>query len=181
MTINYRLNIFGWMVSKELDVENEKGISGNYGLLDQIAALKWVRRNIASYGGDPENITIAGQSAGAACVQALVCSPLTKGLYAKAIMQSGGGPSPFPDMVFPTLEEAEKETDITALGVKNLAEARALSGAELLDRWKKTMPRPVLQRYPVVDGYVLTNSVAETITAGDTPEVPILIQSLKHI
>lgn len=175
VTINYRLNIFGWMVSKELDAENEKGISGNYGLLDQIAALKWVRRNIASFGGDPENITIAGQSAGAACVQALVCSPLTKGLYAKAIMQSGGGPSPFPDMVFPTLEEAEKETDITALGVKNLAEARALSGAELLDRWKKTMPRPVLQRYPVVDGYVLTNSVAETITAGDTPEVPILI------
>ena len=175
VTINYRLNIFGWMVSKELDAENEKGISGNYGLLDQIAALKWVRRNIASFGGDPENITIAGQSAGAACVQALVCSPLTKGLYAKAIMQSGGGPSPFPDMVFPTLEEAEKETDITALGVKNLAEARALSGAELLDRWKKTMPRPVLQRYPVVGGYVLTNSVAETITAGDTPEVPILI------
>lgn len=175
VTINYRLNIFGWMVSKELDAENEKGISGNYGLLDQIAALKWVRRNIASFGGDPENITIAGQSAGAACVQALVCSPLTKGLYVKAIMQSGGGPSPFPDMVFPTLEEAEKETDITALGVKNLAEARALSGAELLDRWKKTMPWPVLQRYPVVDGYVLTNSVAETITAGDTPEVPILI------
>ena len=175
VTLNYRLNIFGWMVSKELDAENEKGISGNYGLLDQIAALKWVRRNIASFGGDPENITIAGQSAGAACVQALVCSPLTKGLYAKAIMQSGGGPSPFPDMVFPTLEEAEKETDITALGVKNLAEARALSGAELLGRWKKTMPRPVLQRYPVVDGYVLTNGVAETITAGDTPEVPILI------
>ena len=103
VTINYRLNIFGWMVHPELDAESPEGVSGNYGLLDQIAALKWVSRNIRAFGGDPDNITIAGQSAGAACVQSLICSPLAKGLYAKAIMQSGGGPAPFPDMGFPSL------------------------------------------------------------------------------
>lgn len=175
VTINYRINIFGWMVSKELDAENEHGVSGNYGLLDQIAALQWVNRNIAAFGGDPENITIAGQSAGAACIQALVCSPLTRGLFAKAIMQSGGGPSPFPDMVYPTLEKAEEMCDITSLGVKNLAEARALSAMELLERWKNTMPKPVLQRYPVVDGYVLTDGIMETIREGEVPNCPVLI------
>lgn len=175
VTINYRVNIFGWMVHPELDAESEHGVSGNYGLLDQIAALSWVHRNITSFGGNPENITIAGQSAGASCIQALVCSPLTKGLYAKAIMQSGGGMSPFPDMVFPTLERAEKRCDLTALGISSIAEARALSGAELLKRWIKTMPSQDVQRMPVLDGYVLTESVIDCCKNGHTPVMPCLI------
>lgn len=175
VTINYRLNIFGWMVHPELDAENPQGCSGNYGLLDQIAALRWVRDNISSFGGDPDNITIAGQSAGACCVQSLICSPLTKGMYAKAIMQSGGGPAPFPDMEFPTLKQAEAQTNLSALGVSSIAEARALSGKELLERWKQTMPGPELQRTPVIDNYVLTKSMVQSCKAGDTPSIPCLI------
>jgi len=175
VTINYRLNIFGWMVHPELDAENERGVSGNYGLLDQIAALNWVHRNIAAFGGDPDNVTIAGQSAGAACIQALICSPLTEGLYAKAIMQSGGGPSPFPDMVFPDLKKAEAATDLTALGVNSIEEARALSGEELLKRWTKTMPTPAIQRTPVVDGYVLKEDIIGQCRAGRTPAMPTMI------
>jgi len=175
VTVNYRLNIFGWMVHPELDAENERGISGNYGLLDQIAALNWVHRNISAFGGDPENVTIAGQSAGAACIQSLICSPLTKGLYAKAIMQSGGGPSPFPDMVFPDLKKAESICDLSALGVSSIAEARALSAEELLERWKRTMPSPAVQRTPVVDGYVLTEGIIECCAAGHTPAMPTMI------
>ena len=175
VTINYRLNIFGWMVHPELDAESPEGVSGNYGLLDQIAALKWVRRNIRAFGGDPDNITIAGQSAGAACVQSLICSPLAKGLYAKAIMQSGGGPAPFPDMDFPSLKEAETQTDLEALGVRSIAEARTLSGEELLNRWKKTMPSPAILHTPVVDGYVLPERIADCCRNGHTPDMPCLI------
>lgn len=175
VTINYRINVFGWLVHPELDVENERGVSGNYGLLDQIAALKWVRRNIEAFGGDPDNITIAGQSAGASCIQALVCSPLTKGLYAKAIMQSGGGLSPFPDMAFPDLKKAEAQSDLTALGVSTIAEARALPAEELLERWKQTMPGPAVQRTPVFDGYVLEESIVDCCRNGHTPEMPTLI------
>lgn len=175
VTINYRLNVFGWLVHPELDAENEQGVSGNYGLLDQIAALKWVRRNITAFGGDPDNITIAGQSAGASCIQALICSPLTRGLYAKAIMQSGGGMSPFPDMVFPTLKKAEEKSSLEALGVSSIAEARELPAAELLKRWLQTMPGPAVQRVPVVDGYVLEESVIDCCRNGNTPKMPCLI------
>lgn len=175
VTINYRLNVFGWLVDPELDKESAHGVSGNYGLLDQIAALRWVNRNIASFGGDPEKITIAGQSAGAACVQALLCSPLTKGLYRGAILQSGGGPAPFPDMNFLKLKDAEERSDLSALGVSNLKELRALGAAELLERWRKTMPTFAVQRTPVQDGYVLTDSVVNVIRNGESPAVPILI------
>lgn len=175
VTINYRLNIFGWMVHPELDAENEHGVSGNYGLLDQIAALNWVKRNISAFGGDPDNVTIAGQSAGAACVQALICSPLTEGLFAKAIMQSGGGPSAFPDLDFPALSQAEEQTQLEKLGVGSIAEARSLSGEELLNRWENTFPGPGVQRTPVVDGYVLPMGVTQCVRQGHTPAMPTII------
>ena len=175
VTINYRLNVFGWMVHPELDRESGNGVSGNYGLLDQIAALKWVHRNIGAFGGDAGNLTIAGQSAGAACVQSLVCSPLARGLFSKVILQSGGGPAPFPDMEYPKLSEAEKKDPLRALGVASIEEARALSGEELLARWGQSMPGNEVQRTPVVDGYVLAESVTDTIRNGDTPECPCLI------
>lgn len=185
VTINYRLNIFGWMVSPELDAENDRGVSGNYGLLDQIAALRWVKRNIAAFGGDPENITLAGQSAGAASVQALLCSKLTKGLYQKAVMQSGGGPLPIMDMSFRTLAETEKATSLKALGVSSIAEARALSGEELCARWKAAMisgqgQTGLSDRSPVVDGYVLERTCELAIAKGETPAVPILIGYTGH-
>ena len=132
VTINYRLNIFAWMTHPQLSAESENHTSGNYGLLDQVAALEWTRRNIAAFGGDPDNITIAGQSAGAMSVQALLTTPLTQGMVGKAILQSGGGVTAAPDMRFPTLAQAEEQTDLSLLGVSDIAEARALPWQELL-------------------------------------------------
>ena len=89
VTINYRLGVFGFLVHPFLTEENPQHVSGNYGLLDQVAALKWIHANIAAFGGDPDNITILGQSAGAGSVKSLVSSPLTGDLIKKAIIQSG--------------------------------------------------------------------------------------------
>lgn len=91
VSFNYRLGVFGFLCHPELSAESPHGVSGNYGILDQIAALKWVRENIAQFGGDPDNITIIGQSAGAGSVRTLSESPLTEGLYKGAIIMSGGG------------------------------------------------------------------------------------------
>lgn len=175
VTINYRLNIFGWMVHPELSAESERHASGNYGLLDQLFALEWVRRNIAAFGGDPDNITVAGQSAGAMCVQALLTTPLTRGMIGKAVMQSGGGITAAPDMRFPSLAEAEERADLSLLGVSSIAEARALPWQELLNRWISAMPAPGLQRTPVVDGWVLPDSLDHMARSGDYRHVPCLI------
>lgn len=175
VTINYRINIFGWMVHPELTAESKHRSSGNYGLLDQIFALKWTRRNIAAFGGDPENITIAGQSAGAASVQALLVTPLTRGMMSKAIMQSGGGITAVLDKRYPTLAQAEKRTDLSLLGVSSIAEARALPWQELLSRWAASMPAQGLQRTPVVDGWVLPASIDEMARAGKYQHVPCLL------
>jgi len=175
VTINYRLNIFGWMVHPKLSAESEHGVSGNYGLLDQIFALEWTKRNIAAFGGDPDNITIAGQSAGAMCVQTLLTTPLTKGMVSKAIMQSGGGITAAPDMRFPALKDAEERTDLSLLGVSSIAEARSLSWQELLQRWIASMPSQGLQRTPVADGWVLPDSLDNMAHAGDYRHVPCLI------
>ena len=91
VTINYRVNVFGFFAHPELESENPEGVSGNYGILDPLFALKWVRENIAAFGGDPEKITLAGQSAGCMSVQTLISSPLSKGMMRGAILQSGGG------------------------------------------------------------------------------------------
>lgn len=175
VTINYRLNIFGWMCHPELSDESKFGVSGNYGTLDQIYALSWVRRNIAAFGGDPDRITIAGQSAGGMCIQTLLSSPLTKGMIAGAIMQSGGGVTPMPDMRYPTLQEAEARTDLSALKVSSIKEARALSAEELLARWAATMPTQAVQRTPVVDGYAIAAPLDEIAKASQYHHVPCLI------
>lgn len=175
VTINYRLNIFGWMVHPELSAESDRHISGNYGLLDQVFALEWVRRNIAAFGGDPDNITIAGQSAGAMSVQALLTTPLTEGMVSKAIMQSGGGITAAPDMRFPSLAEAEARTDLSLLGVSSIAEARALPWQELLKRWIPHMYHPGLIRTPVQDGWVLPDSLDHMARAGNYRHVPCLL------
>ena len=176
VTINYRINVFGWMVDKELTEESPYHSSGNYGLMDQIFALKWVRRNIANFGGDPDRITIAGQSAGAASINALVCSPLTEGDYVGAIFQSGGGVDALPDMNYPMLADVEARMNLKeSLGVNNIAEARALSGEELLNRWKATMPGPAINRTPVIDGYVLTKPTYDTFMNNEQGHVPYLI------
>lgn len=175
VTINYRLNIFGWMTHPELSAESGHHTSGNYGLLDQIFALKWVRRNITAFGGDPDNITIAGQSAGAMSIQCLLTTPLTIGLVNKAIMQSGGGITVTPDMRFPSLKEAEERTDLSLLGVSSIEDARKLSWQELLTRWSASMPSNGLLRTPVLDGLVLPHSLDIMARAGKYRHIPILI------
>ncbi len=176
VTINYRINVFGWMVDPELSAESEHGVSGNYGLLDQIAALKWVRRNITNFGGDPDNITVAGQSAGAASVQALISSPLTKGDIAKAVFESGGGVDALPDMNYPKLADVEARMNLReSLGVENIAEARALSAQELLRRWTSTIGSQSVQQFPVVDGYVLPESTTDLVYEGKVADIPYLI------
>src|SRR5262249_20453722 len=89
VSFNYRLNIFGFFAHPELAKESSKGATGNYGLLDQVAALQWVQKNIAQFGGDPKNITIFGESAGSMSVSGLMASPLSKNLFHRAIGESG--------------------------------------------------------------------------------------------
>ena len=175
VTINYRLGIFGWMVHPELSAGSESGTSGNYGLLDQLCALDWVRRNIAAFGGDPENITIAGQSAGAMCMQMLFLSPMAKGKFSRAIFQSGGGPDPVLDKRALPLAEVAARADLSLLGVGSLEEARALPWQELFRRWKAVSGAEGLCQAPVVDGWVLPAPVAELARKGDCPAVPCLI------
>src|SRR6185503_4261114 len=125
---NYRLAVFGFLAHPELTKESNGRGSGNYGMLDQAAALEWVRRNVAAFGGDPGNVTINGESAGSMSVSALMASPLTKHLFHKAIGQSGAYfKSPSPGLAEKTL--AEKEEDglefATSVGASSLAELRA--------------------------------------------------------
>jgi para-nitrobenzyl esterase len=126
---NYRLGVFGFLSHPELTKESPNKASGNYALLDQVAALQWVARNIASFGGDPDNVTLAGQSAGSFSVSVLMASPLAQGLFQKAIGESGGFYPPLTP-----LAEAEKtgEEFLRSVGASSIAAMRNKSGAELL-------------------------------------------------
>lgn len=130
VTINYRLGVFGFLAHPELTRESRRHTSGNYGVLDMIEALKWVRANITSFGGDPGNVTIAGQSAGANAVNQLVLAPTAKGLFHRAIAQSGSGLSAFPSR---TLAEAERSgADVVQrLGARSVADLRGIAPEEL--------------------------------------------------
>ncbi len=168
VTINYRLGVFGLMAHPELSEEAEYGASGNYGLLDQIAALRWVQENISAFGGDPQNVTVFGQSAGAASVNALLASPLTEGLFHRAILQSGSSYG-FGDN--PGLADAEEvgRQFATDAGDGSLASLRALPADTLLARSRGT-------RFSVnVDGYVLPQSISSIFERGDQRDVPILL------
>lgn len=157
VSVNYRVGPFGFFAHPDLAREASESTparqaSGNYGLMDQIEALRWVQQNIARFGGDPTNVTIAGQSAGSMSVNCLVASPLAKGLFTKAIAQSGARfASPYP-----SLREAEEDGQKTAraLGAATLAELRALPAEALL---KQTQA----MRGPIIDGYVLPASIAQ--------------------
>ena len=150
VSINYRVGVFGFMAHPDLTKESSHHSSGNYGLMDQIAALKWVKNNIAAFGGDPEKVTIAGQSAGSFSVQALVASPLTKGLYRGAIAHSGAmsrGPAmnlEAAEKIGSSLSEKLKSTSVSSL--------RALTADSVLSMANKL---PFGSFFPVIDGYVV--------------------------
>ncbi len=170
VTINYRLGVFGFLATSEMAKEAD-GAAGNYGLLDMVAALRWVRLNIRQFGGNPDNVTIFGESAGSFAVSTLMASTMARGLFQKAIGESGAA---FSD-VLPTDSLASKEAKdgawVALLGVKSLAELRAIPAETILaDATKKGAPR----FSPVIDGMLLTEAVPETYAAGKQAHVPLL-------
>ncbi|MBN2486433.1 MAG: carboxylesterase family protein [Bacteroidales bacterium] len=169
VTINYRLGIFGFLAHPGLTAESDNNSSGNYGLLDQIAALKWVKENIHAFGGDSTNITIAGQSAGAYSVCCLTASPLAGGLFHKAITQSGGAVLPTGRFSHTaTLDTAEKIGQATAasLQIKTIDGLRNIPADELLQAKGNFGP--------IVDGYVLPDIIYNTYFKGKQNDVPLL-------
>jgi para-nitrobenzyl esterase len=163
VSMNYRVGVFGFLAHPELSAESPEHASGNYGLLDQIAALQWVRRNVAAFGGDPDNITIFGQSAGANSVIFLLGSPLARGLFQHAIAESSGL-----DRRVIALADAEKAGSAFAqkLGARGIAELRARPAQELLET------RAVM--FPTVDGWLLPDSVSTLFRQGREAPVPLL-------
>jgi len=172
ITINYRLGIFGFFSHPGLTAESAHHASGNYGLLDQNAALKWAKANVAAFGGDPDKITIAGESAGSIAVCAQMVSPLSRNLIAGAIGESGAMINP----TLPAISQAEGEQNGAAFGEKNnaksLADLRAMTASQLLDAASK----PGAWRLAAtIDGYFLPKSPAEIFSAGEQAHVPLLV------
>ena len=172
---NYRLGVFGFLAHPELSGESKGKGSGNYGLLDQVAALEWVHANVAAFGGDPGNVTINGESAGSLSVSALMASPLSRHLVHKAIGQSGAFfSSPDRGMLEETLAENESKGAAFAasVGATSLADLRAKPASELLDAM---MARDNGWGWsPGIDGHVLTERVAHTYAAGRQAHIPLL-------
>ena len=186
VTANYRVGILGFLVHPELSKESRARVSGNYGLLDQIAALKWVHDNIAAFGGDPNQVTIAGQSAGGMSVHYLIASPLAKGLFHRAIVQSGGSSVSRTGITVGgrVLADAEAEGQKFAesKGARSLADLRAMSW-ETLTAAPQGTPAGGTGRVgatrgirfsPIVDGYLLTAPVAQVVAEGKQNDVPTL-------
>lgn len=172
VTVNYRLNIFGFFAHPELSAEAPYKASGNYGLLDQHAALKWVQRNIEAFGGDPRRVTIAGESAGSISVSAQMASPLSKDLIAGAIGESGAAVNPTLAPV--PLKEAEKTGKEFAekAGYHSLAELRALGTEEIFEAYKRS------RRFgfpTVVDGYFYPQTLPEIFNARAQAQIPLLL------
>ncbi|MGA9060659.1 MAG: carboxylesterase family protein [Terracidiphilus sp.] len=169
VTINYRLGVFGFLATADLAKE-ANGAAGNYGLLDMVAALQWVKANIKRFGGDPGNVTIFGESAGSFAVSTLMASPLAQGLFQKAIGESGAAFSNV--LAADSLEKREKSDGewVASLGVKSLQELRALPAERILSAAKDRkggFP-------PVIDGKLLVEPVADTYAAGKQAHVPLL-------
>jgi para-nitrobenzyl esterase len=171
VTCNYRLNVFGNFAHPELSAETTYKGSGNYGYLDQVAALKWVQKNIAAFGGDPKKVSIAGESAGSISVSYQMVSPLSKGLFAGAIGESGAGISP--TMAPVTLVEAEKQglEFATKAGVPSLKQLRALSTRDLFEMYNESrrFGFPV-----VIDNYFLNKTIPQAYAAKENAQVPLL-------
>lgn len=189
VSFNYRLGVFGFLTHPELSAESARGVSGNYGILDQIQALKWVQANILQFGGDPDNITIFGQSAGGGSVKTLCESPLARGRFKRAIIMSAGGitlpqsapaasPRGFRSM---SLRESEAQTKkvMDWAGLTDLKKMRAASTEMLYSLGNiynaATGERAYLQGSPVVDGYVSMKSFDSAALDGSLADVPYMI------
>ncbi|MBC8154216.1 MAG: carboxylesterase family protein [Bacteroidetes bacterium] len=171
LTVNYRLGVFGFMAHPELTKESPHRASGNYGYLDQTAALRWVQQNIAAFGGDPKKVTIAGESAGSISVSAQMASPLSKNLMAGAIGESGSLLGTLPPV---PLAEAEQQGVRFAeqVGAKSLANLRAMSATQLLE----ATADPKTPRFSSsIDGYFFPKPPIAIFAAGEQARVPLLV------
>ncbi len=173
VTIAYRLGPLGYLGHPELTGESPHKSSGNYGLMDQIAALEWIQRNIRAFGGDPNCVTIAGQSAGGMAVSMLMASPLAKGLFQRAIGESGGLFEPLQLAPKYLLANAEHDGEkyVASLGATSIQELRRMPAGELLKGSAGDVS------HPVIEPYVLPASPYEAFAAGRQNDVPLLIGS----
>ncbi len=173
VSINYRVGVLGWLAHPELSAESPEGVSGNYGLLDQIEALRWVRRNIGSFGGDPSNVTIAGESAGALSVMYLMAVPDARGLFAKGIAESAYMIS-MPELKqskhgSPSAEESGTKL-AAALHAPNIAALRAMDASKLAE----AAPTAGYFPWPTIDGHVLPRQLVDVFDRGEQAHVPLL-------
>jgi len=186
VSINYRLGVFGFLCHPELSAESPNKVSGNYGILDQIEALKWIKKNIAQFGGDPNNVTIFGQSAGGGSVRTLCESPLARGLFHKAVIMSANGinkagarpAGPFAPMTLQQAEEVSKKimdwgglTDLQKMrraGTETLYALATLYG-------QVTGERAYMPQMPIVEGYVSKESFDDATRDGSLADVPYMI------
>ena len=200
VSINYRLGIFGFMAHPELSAESPNGVSGNYGILDQIESLKWVKKNIAQFGGDPDNVMIFGQSAGGGSVRTLCASPLAKPYFHKAVIMSanglnvvknqsftlaGGGPAVPPAMIKmmfggQTLQEAEAEgkavmdwAGLTDLKKMRAAATDAVHAASAL--YTSATGKGGITITPIIDGHVSVEIFDDAAADGSLADVPYMI------
>jgi para-nitrobenzyl esterase len=178
VTVNYRVGVFGFLTHPELAAESPRAASGNYGLLDQVAALRWVQQNIAAFGGDPGNVTIAGQSAGAMSVYLLTASPRTRGLFHRAVVQSGpgalaslgvGGARALAQPRTPAAQAGAAFAK--GRGAATLSALRATPARELL---APAAAAPPVRFGPVIDGWLLTDDVETVYAKGWQQDVPLL-------
>jgi para-nitrobenzyl esterase len=174
--VTYRLGVFGFFSHPLLSAENPNAVSGNYGLMDQAAALKWIHNNIQEFGGDPNNITIFGQSAGAGSVQSLCASPLSKNLVSKAISMSGGGLGNLrPGLSLDTAQLANKKM-MDFFGKTSLEAMRNLSFDSLL-KMSKTYAdttKTIIRWGPVIDNYFLKGTFTDIANANQIPDIPYM-------
>ena len=173
VSINYRVGIFGWLAHPDLSKESPIGISGNYGLLDQIEALQWVKRNIAAFGGDPSNVTIAGESAGALSVMYLMASPAARGLFSKAIAESAYMIST-PELNqglygMPSAEQSGARL-AAALHATDIAALREMDAGKLNEAANKAGFQP----WGAIDGHILPRQLIDVFDRGEQAHVPLL-------
>jgi para-nitrobenzyl esterase len=181
ITVNYRLGVFGFFAHPALSAESNKGVSGNYAILDLIAALKWVRKNATAFGGSPDNVTIFGESAGGSNVATLLASPLARGLFQRAVVQS----TSFAD-ARSVIEDEELGSKIaSALGISAdvapanaLADLRALGPGEILQASNNV--RAGAYYGPSVDGWVLPQQQLDIYAGGAANNVPVMIGVNRH-
>ena len=183
VTINYRLGVMGFLCHPELSLESADGISGNYGMLDQIAALKWVQENIAAFGGDPKQVTIFGESAGGESVAHLLTSPLAEGLFQRAIIESAANSGQMIHQTTPVLHHDSGEqigknlADNLVPGPNQIQALRELSASQIMEEVRGEEDFARRSFFPVIDGLILPMSPFQAFREGKEHDVPLLVGS----